>query len=51
LWQVVETTSIPPKYFLSAKASAGLLRRARRCGKPIPARLEHTLRQQAGMAD
>jgi hypothetical protein len=51
LSQVVETTLIPPKYFLSAKACAGILRRASRRGKTLPALLDLALRQQAVSAD
>lgn len=47
LWQVVERTWIPPRYFLSAKACAGILRRATRRGKALPAQLEQALRQTA----
>src|SRR3546814_660103 len=51
LWQVVETTSIPPKYFLSAKACTGILRRITRRGKTLPALLEHALHHQVTMLD
>ena len=51
LWQVVEVASIPPRYFLSAQACAGILRRASRRGKTLPALLDRALRQQAGILD
>ncbi len=44
-------TSIPPKYFLSATACSGILRRALRRGKTLPALLDLALRQQAAMQD
>jgi len=47
----VETTSIPSKYFLSAKACAGILVRATRRGKKLPALLGLALRQQAAMGE
>ena len=40
LSQVLETGSIPPRYFLSAKACAGILRRAEAMRKLPPALLE-----------
>lgn len=51
LWQVVETTLIPPRYFLSARACSGILLRAARRGKKLPALLDLALRQQADMPD
>lgn len=47
LSQVLEATSIPPRYFLSAKACAGILRRARKSGKTLPALLRKALERQA----
>jgi hypothetical protein len=44
LSQVLETGSIPPKYFLSGKACAGILRRAALRGKTLPPLLESALR-------
>jgi hypothetical protein len=38
LSQVLETGAIPAKYFLSAKACAGILRRAEKRGKDLPQR-------------
>lgn len=39
--------SIPPKYWLSAKACAGILRRAAKRGKQLPAMLEAALTSRA----
>ena len=36
LWDTVETTDVLPRYFLSPKACAGILRRADRRGKELP---------------
>src|SRR5690606_39853529 len=47
LSQVLETGSIPQRYFLSSTACAGILRRAEKRGKKLPAMLEQALRQQA----
>ena len=43
LSQVLETGSIPAKYFLSSKACAGILRRAEKRGKRLPLLLEQAL--------
>ena len=51
LWQVVEMVSIPPKYFLSAQACSGILVRAARRGKKLPALLDRVLTQQAHAQD
>lgn len=52
LSQVLETDSIPPKYFLSPKACAGILRRAEKRGKALPPMLYQALRLQAeGLSD
>jgi hypothetical protein len=51
LWHVVVMTSIPPKYFLSAQACAGILLRAARRGKKLPALLDRVLQQQADTQD
>ena len=45
LSQILEV-SVPGKYFLSAKACEGILRRAERRGKQLPPMLEEALRQQ-----
>ena len=46
LSEVLET-DVAPKYFLSAKACSGILRRAERRGKKLPAQLERNLRAAA----
>lgn len=43
LSQVLETGSIPQRYYLSAKACAGILRRAEKRGKKLPEALEQAL--------
>lgn len=48
LSEVLETGPVPERYFLSRAACAGILRRAERRGKKLPARLEAAL---TGMAD
>lgn len=48
LSQVLEN-GVAPKYFLSAKACAGILRRAAKRGKELPEPLAHALRQAAGL--
>lgn len=47
LSQVLETGRIPRKYFLSAKACRGILRRAEKRGKTLPSLLERALRAVA----
>jgi hypothetical protein len=47
LSQVLEQTLIPPKYFLSATACAGILRRAENRGKTLPPTLLRALLDQA----
>ena len=49
LWQVLEKGPVPRKYYLSAKACEGILRRAERRGKALPAMLEAALRSVIGM--
>ena len=44
LSDVLETENIPQKFFLSAKACAGILRRAESRGKKLPEQLEAALR-------
>jgi hypothetical protein len=44
---LVPPSSIPERYYLTAKACAGILRRARRRGKALPHVLEMALRQRA----
>lgn len=46
LWEVLETDA-PPKYFLSATACSGILRRAERRGKVLPTMLHQALQQVA----
>jgi hypothetical protein len=43
LSQVLETTSIPQRFFLSSKACAGILRRAEKRGKELPPALQTAL--------
>ena len=45
LSQILQET-VPEKYFLSAKACEGILRRAERRGKELPPMLKEALRQQ-----
>lgn len=44
LWQVLETGRIPQKYFLTALACSGILRRAVKRGKELPALLARALK-------
>ena len=46
LSEVLET-DVAPKYFLSAKACSGILRRAEKRGKELPAQLLHSLQAVA----
>jgi hypothetical protein len=47
LSQVLETTSIPQRFFLSPRACAGILRRAEKRGKVLPPALAQALTQMA----
>lgn len=47
LSQVLETTLIPQRFFLSSTACAGILRRADKRGKQLPTALHHALRAVA----
>ena len=47
LSQVLETGSIPAKFYLSSKACEGILRRAEKRGKTLPPMLEQALRAGA----
>lgn len=47
LSEVLITGAAPPRYFLSARACAGLLRRAERRGKTLPPMLRQALRAVA----
>jgi hypothetical protein len=46
LSQVLETGSIPARYYLSSTACEGILRRAEKRGKKLPEMLEAALRAQ-----
>ena len=46
LSDVLETSDVPDRFYLSPKACAGILRRAARRGKTLPAMLERALRDQ-----
>ena len=51
LSQVLETGLIPPRYFLSGTACAGILRRAEKRGKQLPTALHealHCVAEKAG---
>ena len=47
LSDVLEAGSVPPRYFLSAKACAGILRRAEKREKELPTALHQALQQVA----
>ena len=47
LSQVLETGLIPPKYFLSSTACAGILRRAEKRGRTLPEQLKAALEEGA----
>jgi hypothetical protein len=44
----LETRDVPQRFFLSAKACAGILRRAERRGKALPPMLKEALEAVAG---
>jgi len=46
LSQVLETGDLPPQYFLTARACAGILRRASARGKPLPEMLRRALEKK-----
>ena len=50
LSQVLEEGSIPQRFFLSATACEGILRRAEKRGKELPPALEHALKAVAEQA-
>ena len=50
LLDVLERGPIPSRYFLSAKACAGIIRRAEKRGKQLPAHLDRLLREAAKTA-
>ena len=47
LSDILETGDVPRRFFLSARACAGILRRAVKRGKELPPRLEAALRMAA----
>ena len=47
LSDVLETQPLPPRFSLSARASAGILRRAQKRGKALPPMLRQALEQAA----
>ena len=49
LSDILESGDIPQKYYLSRDACTGILRRAERRGKKLPAVLEEALRRQASV--
>jgi hypothetical protein len=49
LSQTLEAGSVPQRYFLSAKACSGILRRAERRGKELPRQLLAALTEAAQM--
>ena len=48
LSEILEVANVPPRFSLSAKACAGILRRAQRRGKQLPPMLKQALKQAAG---
>jgi hypothetical protein len=48
LQDILEMGTVPQRYFLSAKACAGILRRAARRGKELPTALHQALQAAAG---
>lgn len=50
LSRILERLPLPRRFFLTAIACAGILRRAARRGKTLPARLERALAAVAGQA-
>lgn len=48
LWQILEADA-PEKYYLSAKACAGVLRRAERRGKTLPKMLREALEEAVAL--
>jgi len=45
LSDILETGDLPPRYFLSPKACAGILRRAEKRGKELPDQLRRALEE------
>jgi hypothetical protein len=50
LSDIRETGDVPPRYFLSPKAAAGILRRVDRRGRELPLRLRRALELVAGVS-
>jgi hypothetical protein len=50
LSDVLETGPILPKYYLSKRACAGILRRAKKRGKELPEQLARALKAVAALA-
>jgi hypothetical protein len=50
LHEVLETGIVHPRYFLSAKACSGILRRAAKRGKELPGQLQAALQAAADTA-
>ena len=48
LSDILETGDVPQRYYLPAKACAGILRRAAKRGKDLPPQLAHALQAVAG---
>lgn len=48
LSDILETGAVPPRYYLSATACRGILRRAEKRGKTLPIKLRLALEQVAG---
>jgi len=51
LSDILETGTVPQRYYLSAKACRGILRRAVKRGKELPAALEAALQTVAGLTE
>jgi len=47
LSDILETGDVPQRYFLSARACKGILRRAEKRGKELPEALRHALKAVA----
>ena len=50
LWRILEDNA-PEKYFLSAKACIGIMRRCAKRGKELPSVLKNALMKQAGISE
>lgn len=51
LWQVLQETSVPEKYFLSVRACRGILRRSEIRGKKLPEVLKNALMKQGNISE